>query len=272
MKGGIMELNKDVLKYVCITEDTGEVTESEPTTIDASDLQAPVDVQETESGQADVGQAVEEKVDVSSQVEIDGEVLTFEQIKQFKQGYTGYSKQVSDYKALEAQSKEALDLYNYIKGNKDLAQKLYEFDQELNEGSIKEKLPSPEKEAITSMQQDMNMMKIERDLGAIKAKDSSVDEMALLQIATEQRLSLDIAYKVWKADNFETSLKTKLSEQSKNITKSLQDAKTATRSLITEDSDKNADDGRFGLSEQEFKFAERMEMKPQEYAEWKSKK
>ena len=252
-------LKDKILLYVCI--DGEDVSD---TSTDVEDTGVDVSTEEEVS---------EEEVDSSevisqNEIEIDGEKLTFDQIKQFKQGYSNYSKQVNDYKALQEQSKEATDLFNYIKGNPELAQKLYEFDAELSNGDLKDKLPSKERDEISALRREMTAMKIETELSSIKAKDSSVDEMALLQIATEKGLSLDIAYKVWKADNFDTTLKGKLKEQSKSITKDLQNAKKSTKTLITEDQGK-ADDGTFGLSKQEIAMASKLDISIEDYAKWK---
>ena len=125
-------LKDKILLYVCI--DGEDVSD---TSTDVEDTGVDVSTEEEVS---------EEEVDSSevisqNEIEIDGEKLTFDQIKQFKQGYSNYSKQVNDYKALQEQSKEATDLFNYIKGNPELAQKLYEFDAELSNGDLKDKLP-----------------------------------------------------------------------------------------------------------------------------------
>lgn len=251
-------IKENILLYVCI--------DGEDSSADTADV--------VESTEVDTSTEVAQEVEVQeeaplSEVEIDGEKLTFDQIKQFKNGYNNYSKQVNDFKALQDQSKEATDLFNYIKSNPELAQKLYEFDAELNSnGDLKDKLPSKEREEVSTLRREMTAMKIDSELASIKAKDGSVDEMALLQIATEKGLSLDVAYKVWKADNYDTMLKSKLSEQSKNITKELQNAKATTKTMITEDAGK-ADDGTFGLSKQEIAMATKMDISVEEYAKWK---
>lgn len=252
-------IKDEILLYVCIDGEDG-----------GNDIDVTEDVDNAEEVTEEV-QEQEEVEDESvpiNEIELDGEKITLEQIKQFKQGYNSYSKQISDYKALQEQSKEATELFNYIKGNPALAQKLYEYDAELNDGDLKDKLPSKEKEEINTLRREMTAIKIDAELSSIKAKDSSVDEIALLQIATEKGLPLDIAYKVWKADNYDTELKGKLKEQSKSITKNLQDAKKTTKTLITGDTGK-ADDGTFGLSKQEIAMASKLEISLEDYARWK---
>ena len=244
-----------ILLYVCIDGEDGDT--------DVTD-----DVIDTTEVETEEQEEVEEESVPINEIEIDGEKLTFDQIKQFKQGYDNYSKQISDYKALQEQSKEATELFNYIKGNPALAQKLYEFDAELNNGDLKDKMPSKEKEEIKTLKREITAIKIDAELSSIKAKDNSVDEIALLKLATEKGLPLDIAYKVWKADNYDTELKNKLKEQSKNITKDLQDAKKTTKTLIKGDSGK-ADDGTFGLSKQEIAMAKKLELSLEEYSKWK---
>ena len=250
-------IKDEILLYVCIDGEDGDTGVAEDV-IDTEDVAEDVPEQEE----------VEEESVPINEIELDGEKITLEQIKQFKQGYNSYSKQVSDYKALQDQSKDALELFNYIKGNPELAQKLYEYDAEVNSGNLQDKLPSKEKEEINTLRREMTAIKIDAELSSIKAKDASVNEIALLQIATEKGLPLDIAYKVWKADNYDTELKSKLKEQSKSITKDLQNAKKTTKTLITEDAGK-ADDGTFGLSKQEIAMANKLEISLEDYSRWK---
>ena len=251
-------IKDEILLYVCIDGEDGD-TDVTDDVVDTPEVETEVPEQEEE---------VEEENVPINEIDLDGEKITLEQIKQFKQGYNSYSKQVSDYKALQEQSKDALELFNYIKSNPELAQKLYEYDAEISSGNLKDKLPSKEKEEISTLRREMTAIKIDAELSSIKAKDASVDEIALLQIATEKGLPLDIAYKVWKADNYDTELKSKLKEQSKSITKDLQNAKKTTKTLITEDAGK-ADDGTFGLSKQEIAMANKLEISLEDYSRWK---
>ena len=240
----------DIYDYLAVTSDDGQVDN-------------PVDNVDN-GGVEDNAPEAPSTPPVPQEYEIDGEKLTLDQIRQFKSGYEGYTKSINDYKTLETQSKEALELYNYLKGNKDLAQKLYEYDNELQG-----KMPSKEKDEVNSMRQELDMLRIERNLESLKSKDPEVDEISVLKIATEGKLPLDIAYKVWKADNYEASLKQKLNEQSKQITKQIETNNGVTKTLIGDNASSKNVNGNFGLSPLELAYAEKLGMSAEEYSKWK---
>lgn len=201
--------------------------------------------------------------------EIDGEQYTLDQIKSFRQGYDSYTKVQNDYQALQQQSSEALELFNYLKGNQELSKKLYEYDQEL-QGGLQNKLPSQEKEMFQNMQREINVMKIEKQLASIEAKDPNVDKVQLLTLANQNNISLDLAYNVLRGMNFENELKKSLENQSKDMTNQIQNNAKITKTLITEGDNKSGgQDLNFGLSTQEVTMAEKLGMSLEEYAKWK---
>lgn len=201
--------------------------------------------------------------------EIDGEQYTLDQIKSFRQGYDSYTKVQNDYQALQQQSSEALELFNYLKSNQELSKKLYEYDQEL-QGGLQNKLPSQEKEMFQNMQREINVMKIEKQLASIEAKDPNVDKVQLLTLANQNNISLDLAYNVLRGMNFENELKKSLENQSKDMTNQIQNNAKITKTLITEGDNKSGgQDLNFGLSTQEVTMAEKLGMSLEEYAKWK---
>lgn len=201
--------------------------------------------------------------------EIDGEQYTLDQIKSFRQGYDSYTKVQNDYQALQQQSSEALELFNYLKSNQELSKKLYEYDQEL-QGGLQNKLPSQEKEMFQNMQREINVMKIEKQLASIEAKDPNVDKVQLLTLANQNNISLDLAYNVLRGMNFENELKKSLENQSKDMTNQIQNNAKITKTLITEGDNKSGgQDFNFGLSTQEVTMAEKLGMSLEEYAKWK---
>lgn len=236
----------ELIKELCATEGEGSVD----TTVDTGEVDTQVDVSD-EGGQVQTEPT-----------------YTTEDIEKFRNGYESYNKQLEAYKQLEMQSKDALELYNYLNSNKDLAQKLYEFDKEL-QGGIQDKMPSKEREEMNSLRLEVEKMKIDKELNAIKSKDSSVDELELLTIANEHKVSLDLAYKIFKGSNFEKSLKQELDKQSKNLTNQIQQNGNVTKTLISEGDKANNDNASYGLSAMEVQYAEKLGMSAEEYSKWK---
>lgn len=220
------------------------------------------DVQETEVEENQVTEVQSEQIDTSTEPS-----YTLEQIESFKRGHDSYQEQLEAYKHLETSSKEAMELYNYLNSNKELAKKLYEYDMEL-QGSIKDKMPSSEKQEVNNLKIEIEKMKIDNQLKAIKLKDSSVSEVELLKTANDCKVDLDTAYKIVVGNNFDTKLKEALEKQKTELTNQIQQNANSTRTLINE-SDKGNDDSTYGLTSIELKYAEKMGMKPEEYAKWK---
>ena len=262
----MLDLDEEILKLACVDGEGASDTSTE------SSDESSTDASTQENTSTETNEEIPTE-DVPEEVEIDGEKISYDDIRKFKNGYNSYAKTLNDYKELSDRSKDAIELYNYIKGNKELAQKLYEFDEELNNGGSKldDKMPSKEKEEISNLKREINTMKIENQLNVLKAKDSSMDELQVLKIATEKNLDLETAYKVYKADNFDKELQAKLKEQSKKTTKELKDASSKTKTLITEGEQGSADVN-YGLSDTELLFAKKLGMEPKEYSKWKTYK
>lgn len=242
-------LKLGILHELCATDGT-EVNDVSDVSIETQSTQ---EVQETTE--------VQENVDTKPNYSED-------EVSEWRKGYDSYNQQVQAYKELEARSKDALELYNYLYSNKDLAQKLYEFDKEL-QGGIQDKMPSKEKEEINSMRIEIEKMKIDKELASIKQKDPSVSELDLLQIANQNGVNLDLAYKIYCGSNYESRLKQELDKQSKNITSQIQNNNGVTKTLIQETDKANNDNASFGLSAMEVKYAEKLGMSSEEYAKWK---
>lgn len=235
---------KSILDDVCITEEGAEAT--------------PTEVVETQSTN-----------DVPPQeFEIDGEKLTVDQIKQFRSGYENYTKTVNEYKSFQEKAKEAQELYDYLKGNEELAKKLYEYDLELQgKSNLQEKMPTKEKEEIYELKTQLEMMKIEKQIENYKAKDKDFDEASVVKLAVDNNLTIDLAYKLWKADRYEGDMQKALKDQSKNLTEQIAKNGQVTKTLITE-GDKN-NESNHGLSQAEVTMAEKLGLSVEEYAKWK---
>lgn len=204
---------------------------------------------------------------------VDGKEYTPEQIRQFESAYNNYNSTMQSYKEMEAKSKEAIELYDYLKSNQELSQKLYEFEQELQNGNsdLKEKLPSKEKEDIRNLRLELQTMKIEQQMNMIKSNDPNINEAEVYDLAIKNNLDLDMAYNVWRGQNFDKYMKQELAKQSKKMTDEISKNGQITKTLIGEGDKGSPDNGTFGLSQAELDMCSKLEMLPKEYAEWKSK-
>lgn len=224
----------------------------------------------TEVSSAEGEAEVEQTEEVSTEqtepegFEIDGERLTAEQIREFKKGYlrqSDYTKKTQMAAQERKQNAEALELYNFLKENPDVARQLAEIAPD--KAGIAKNVANPE---IQDIRMQLTTMEIDKTLESIRAKDPDADEVAILNLAIEEGIPVDKAYKQWKGENFDTLMKKKLESQSKNITQELKKNKEQTKTLITPKT-KKIDN--FGLTAQEVEMASKLEMTLEEYKKWK---
>lgn len=222
------------------------------------------DVSETE-GEAAGEQAEEVSTEtVPEGFEIDGERLTAEQIKEFKKGYmrqSDYTKKTQMAAQERKENAEALELYNFLRDNPEIAKQLSELAPE--KAGVAKQIASPE---LQNIQIQLTTMEIDKALDSIRAKDPDADEVAILNLAIEDNITVDKAYKQWKGENFDNILKKRLEEQSKNITETMKKTKEQTKTLITPKT-KQVDN--FGLNAEQVEMAEKLHMSLEEYAKWR---
>lgn len=199
-----------------------------------------------------------------SEFEIDGERLTAEQIREYKKGYmrqSDYTKKTQAAAQEKRENAEAREVYDFLRANPEIAKRLAE------------EAPEQAAKAPTMMNpelQDINVkiqtMEIEKSIELLKMKDPEMDEIEVLQIANDLRVSVDSAYETWRGRNFDKILEQRLKKQSESITQKIKGNSEKTKSLITP---KAKAVGLHGLSDAEVSFAAKMDMTPEEYAKWK---
>lgn len=222
---------------------------------------------EVSTPEGEVGiEQTEEVSDASAEpegFEIDGERLTAEQIKEFRKGYmrqADYTRKTTSVAQERKENAEALELYNFLRDNPDIAKQLAELAPE-KAGTAKQ-IANPE---LQDIKLQLTTMEIDKTLESIRAKDPDADEVAILNLAIEEGITVDKAYKQWKGENFDTILKRKLEEQSKNITETMKKTKEQTKTLITP---KTKQIDNFGLSAAQVEMAGKLDMSLEEYKRW----
>lgn len=247
----------DILELLCNTEvEGGSVETTEP-------VNTEVATESTETATESV-----EPVTPST-YSIDGEELTVEQIRELRTNSKSYQDILAEQQKISKMNeehKDAIELFNYLKGKPELTQKLYELDSQIT-GSVKSLDPMAEK--IASMENRFRMMDVERQLDSIINKDSSVTKGELLKEATESRCDINTAYNIWKGKNLDKILKTRLDEQSKKLTQQIKTNSQITKTAISSGDTVNKGDATHGLSDIEQAMAKRLGMDLAEYAKWK---
>lgn len=205
-----------------------------------------------------------------SEVEIDGEKFSIDDIKAWKQSNlttAQFVAQRQELEAMRAQSKDAIELYNYLKSKPDIAQKLYELDSQ----APANKIPNPTDERLAQIENQMRIGSIENELKSVMSADKyGANELEILKIATDNRTSIKNAYNLWVGSNVDTILQKQLTDNSKKLTDNIKKNNVITKTIISDGDKTNNSDTTFGLSDMELAFANKIGLEPSEYAKWKS--
>lgn len=222
-------------------------------------------VEETKEESTEDGTETEQEADVPTKFNIDGEEITPEQIKEWKKGHmrqSDYTRKTQELAALRKQAADAMELYEYLKANPEIARRLESEAPEYAERT---------KDIINPELQEINVkltaMEIEKFLDMKKLTDPDFDEVGVINIAQQERVPIEKAYEMWKGRNLDAIVQKKLAEQSKNLTKQIKNNNEQTKTLITK---KSGDANDFGLTKTEMEMASKLGMKYSEYAKWKT--
>lgn len=261
----------DILKLIAVTEgdDSGTSTDTLVETTQESVVETEgaevTETVETEATETEVAN------DVPSEFEIDGEKYSIDDIREWKKSglrQSDYTKKTQEVAKMRKEAEEALEVYNYLMSKPDLVKKLYELDTD-NPDEVKKvqtKL-DPVTKQINELNQKLLIKDIESELKEITSKDKLVNDVELLELATANKCSIATAYDMWKGKNVDKILKEKEAEIKRQIAKQTKENADTTRTLIKPTDTKN-DNGKFGLSDTQLAFAEKMGMTAEEYAKF----
>lgn len=248
---------KDIYLEIAVTEETPSEQPIMDSQTEGEEVTNPSDLSEEES--------VQDIQDTPQYIDLDGEQLTLEQIREFKQGYlrqSDYTKKTQILAQERERLKEAVELYEYLQNNPEIAQRLVEED-----AGVKNIAPTQENQMLKDLSYKIATIELEAQLNNLKAKDPDLDEIELLTIANQRGVNLDDAYNIYRGLNFDKILEKKLKEQSANLTKQIQQNGNVTKTLIS-DADKANKNANYGLSDAQLNMAKKLGMTPEEYAKW----
>lgn len=247
----------DILKLIAVTEDVVETV-----------VDTPVEESQQVSTEPEVTTETEVN-DVPSEYEIDGEKYSLDDIREWRKGnmrQSDYTKKTTELANQRKEAQDALEVYNYLMSKPDLVQKLYEMDTE-NPGEVKkvqDKL-DPYSKKIDELNQKLLIKDIETELNEITSKDKSVSDVELLQLANEMKCPINVAYDIWKGKNMDKIMKQREIELKRQLATEIKTNTDTTKTLITE-TDKINDNGKFGLTDEQILFADKIGMSLEDYA------
>ncbi len=193
---------------------------------------------------------------------VDGEELTIEQLREYRQGFmrqSDYTRKTQEIARARQEHKEALELYEYLRANPEIAQRLQDEGDDVPQNTLKD---DPR---VAELDMKLRRMEVESALSLIKKETPEADDVAILNIATQKRISVEDAYEIWKGKNLDTLIKNRTS---KTVEQIKQNGKM-TKTLMTPASKPVT--SALGLSDLELSWAKKLDMTPEDYKRYKTK-
>lgn len=209
--------------------------------------------------------------EVINKYNIDGEEFDLDTIREWRRGnlrQSDYTKKTQELSRQRKEAEEALEIYNYLMANQELVKILVEHDTGNNSKEVSSKL-DPVQKQIQELQSQLRVKDIDAELSAITSKDKDVTDIELLEIANENRCDIRQAYNLWRGANVDKLLAKREKEITEKLKAEIQKNQTETRTLINP-SDTKVEVENYGLSDTEIAMCERLNMTPQEYANYKN--
>lgn len=212
-----------------------------------------------------------EKVTIEGVGEVD-----FEELRKGYLRQSDYTKKTQEVSRKSKEVKDAVELFEHLKKNPELAQKLVEYNQAPR--SI-----DPTHSEIIKLQNQMYDMKLEMEIESLQNKYPDFEAMEVLKVAKDRQImNLEDAYLIIKSQktppkpespektvDVET-LKKQLREE---VLREIEKEKIETKTIISSGATPTPiKDNTPKLSEIERKVARGMKMSDADYAKWRDKK
>jgi hypothetical protein len=200
-----------------------------------------------------------------SEIDLDGEKVTLDQIKEYRKGYlrqSDYTRKTQEVAAQRKELQQAKEVYEFIRSNPDLLKMMQEYNPENT---------TIQKPVVQQLNNDYDIrlkaMEIDHQLDILKRDDPDLNEVELLNYANDKGLDLETAYHAYKGKNFDNILKKKIAEMSSKMTEELKTNASKTKTLIKDNDSTN--DNNYGLTKEELDVCAKIGMTPSDYAKYK---
>jgi len=192
------------------TIDNVQLVQPEPKeeTIIQSAFQEP---KETQPIVEPVVEPVVETQPVSDEIEIEGiGKVKREEIKEWKQGYmrqSDYTKKTQQVAAQRKEAEKALELYNFLGSNPQIAQAIQSGDiSKINVANTPLEGLHPVAKEIEKLNVELATMKLDAELSRLKASNADFDELETLRVANEKGIAdLELVWNSIKTERAATT-------------------------------------------------------------------
>lgn len=201
-------------------------------------------------------------------VEIDGEKLTIDELKNGYLRQSDYTKKTQEVAKNRKENEEALNLYNTLKQNPNIV-------QQLQQNIEVPKQLDPTQAKIYELEQKMYDMVLEKEIDSLQKKYKDFEVREVLELASEKEMSnLEDAYLLLKStktitsngngidvEAMKESLRSEILEELKS--------KDNTKSIITPNGGQVPEVKEVHYTQSEMKVAQSMGMDIKEYIKWR---
>ena len=227
---------KDSIKLQLFADDEMMDTDDsvQPETQEVSNDGVEENQQSTEPAESPVEP---EKTDNSIEIEGIGKV-SVDDIKEWKQGYlrqSDYTKKTQSLASQRQEYEDAINLYNYLKANPDLAMRLQDdnYDGNAQAQQFTEKL-NPFYQRLESLEQQLINQQLDKEINDLKTKYPDFNEVEVLNEANRRGVTdLEFVYKAMSNKNADGVRKQIEEEVRQQILKELQENNTSTQTIIS---------------------------------------
>lgn len=218
---------------------------------DVTDTVEPVQPETQEVGNDDVEESQQpiepvESTDIQTEpeekdnsVEIEGiGKISVDEIKEWKQGYlrqSDYTKKTQSLASQRQEYEDAVNLYNYLKANPELATRLQDdsYDGNQQYQQMTEKL-NPFYQRLETLEQQLINQELDKEINDLKTKYPDFNEVEILNEANKRGVTdLEFVYKAMSSKNTDDVRKQIEDEVRQQILKELQDNNTSTQTIIS---------------------------------------
>lgn len=212
---------------------------------------------------------------VSNEIEIDGfGKVKIDDLKEWKSGYmrqSDYTRKTQEIAKLRQENQQAMEVYNYLKNNPQVAQALNNGDTSVLQNNPMFNSLNPVNSQINDLNMKLAGFELDNMINSLKGRYSDFNEVEVLQEADRLGVTdLEFVYNALQGKKLPTLKQELTKEIEKSITNKIRKNGLDTQSIINSN-DTNVVQGT-GLSDIEVAIAGKMGLSPEAYAKGKSKK
>lgn len=224
---------------------------------------------------------VEPEEPIIEKIKIGEEEFTPEEVAEWRQGYlrqSDYTKKTQDVANQRKELQEAVELYEYLKANPDVAKRMVEEGNDSDEGKKAYSKVDPVNNKVKILEQQIREMSLKMEVSRLENKYKDFEIMEVAKVATDAGITdLEKAYKLWKAEKtpetpkqvdrkaLEKEIRAKILKEMKEestISRTIIDSKATTPPSVPQE---------YQMSAAEMKVANAFGMDAKSYSKWMGK-